>query len=98
MKFITHGIHTRLHYIIKSAGGINKEIRKQYLIQTYDIDEETADIVLMYPFEKLIETHTVIEIVDMIKLHEEYKKKQSIRKLNDVISALVKMKKLSNII
>lgn len=47
MRFESYGIHTRLHYLIKRAGGIDKNLRRKWLKNKYGFDDETVDLVLM---------------------------------------------------
>jgi len=66
MYFINYGIHTRLHYVVEKAGGIDKVVRRKMLKTKYGFDEETLDIVLMYNIEKLLDEHTIEEIKRLI--------------------------------
>ena len=76
MKCITYGIHTRLYYIIKRTGGLNKEMRKEYLKNKFGFDDETVDLVLMYDIEHLLIKNTIEEIKYYINQKNIYNKKQ----------------------
>ena len=62
MKYVTYGIHNRLHYLIKGTGGLDKESRRKYLKNKYGFDAETINLILMYDVEHLLKEHTISEI------------------------------------
>lgn len=88
MKFITYGIHTRLHYLIKRVGGINKVARRDYLKTTYGFDDETVDIVLMYNIEKLLKDTTIEEVKILIKEKKSKDRAESERALKTINSLM----------
>lgn len=88
MKFITYGIHTRLHYLIKRVGGINKAARRDYLKATYGFDDETIDTVLMYNIEKLLKETTIEEVKRLIIEKKSADRAESDSALNTIKSLM----------
>ena len=66
MKFVKYGIHTRLYYLIKGSGGLDREARRNYLSAKYGFDEETISIILMYDVEHLLTKNTIDELRSLI--------------------------------
>lgn len=91
MKFISYGIHTRLHYVIKKANGIDKVIRREWLKNKYGFDAETLDLVLMYDIENLIKEKDIEEIKSLIlekKSSDRLKSKRAMRNLTSMLTTL----------
>lgn len=80
-RYSTYGIHTRLKYVIKRANGIDKTIRREYLRNTYNLDDETLDLALMYDVEGMLKTMSVAEMKQFIL---DYKARKS-RKAQDTL-------------
>ena len=66
MIYKTYGIHTRLHYTVNRAGGIDKVIRRKMFKDRYKFDDKTLDIVLMYDIDEWLKTNTIEEIKQSI--------------------------------
>lgn len=91
MRFESYGIHTRLHYLIKRAGGIDKKLRREWLKNKYGFDDETVDLVLMYNIEKLLEENTIEEIKQLIiekNAREKQRRENAVRTLSNMLNAL----------
>lgn len=67
MKFITYGIHTRLHYLLKRINGIDEKMRINYLHELYEILKDVLDRIVLYDIENLVKSHTVDEVVSMLE-------------------------------
>ena len=66
MMFIKYGIHTRLYYLIKGSGGLDREARRNYLTAKYGFDEETISMILMYDVEHLLTKNNIDELKSLI--------------------------------
>ena len=91
MIYKTYGIHTRLHYIVNHAGGIDKAVRRKMFKDKYNFDDETLDIVLMYDIDNLLLSYTIEEIKRSIldkQSRDSIKGKNALRNLTGMTMML----------
>ena len=91
MIYKTYGIHTRLHYVIKSAGVIDKVIRRKMFKDKYNFDDETLDIVLMYDIDEWLKTNTIEQIKQSIldkKSRDRIEGRKALRNLTSMMTIL----------
>jgi hypothetical protein len=91
MKFITFGIHTRLHYLIKRNGGLDKEVRRKWFETKFGFDKETIDLVLMYNVEDSLKENTIEEIKQLIikkNSNDSFKSTRALRNLTSTLNLL----------
>jgi len=94
MKFISNGIHSRLYYVLRKAGGIDKVVRRDWFKTKFGFDDETIDIVLMYDIEKLLTENTIEEIKDYISRknkNEKLKSEKSFREFLQITNTINRM-------
>lgn len=84
MKFITYGIHTRLHYLIKKTGGIDKNIRKKYIKEKYNYTDKTIELIINHNFEEWLKDFTIEEITTYLINEKEIDRKKAKSILNDL--------------
>ena len=81
MSWESFGLHTRLHYVIKSSGGLNRGMRIAYLATTYSISTEQAELLVTCPVEELIKTRTKEEIIDLAISDKQMKEEEAQKSL-----------------
>lgn len=76
------GLHTRLCFIIQQCGGLDWNLRKEFLIKDFNLTEEIADFVKGYQYEVMIDTMTHEEIIEYITRQENKKMKKKEEAVN----------------
>lgn len=89
MKFITYGVHTRLHYLLERINGINEEMRINYLHDLYKIDKEILGRIYLYDIENLVVSNTVECVVEMLEYEVKTKSERVRFKGLDILDVLL---------
>ena len=88
VKLERFGIHTRLKFIIEKSGGIDWNLRTEYLMNKFNISREDALIVRNYDYEDTIKEWSHETILSYIKNKEDDRKKRK-RSFSNYITALL---------
>ena len=70
----TRGIHTRLFYLIKQTGGLDRKKRVKYLREKYGLSDEEIDKVYYYNIESYLVDRTLDEALQ--EIHKDIKNKE----------------------
>ena len=91
MRYVSHGIHSRLYYVVEHSGGLNKVIRRAWLAKEFRLNDEALDIVLMYNVEEILNEITIEELIERVRIvnhNRELEGRDSLKLLNRMYTML----------